>query len=88
MNLEMKLKKLQIEIEVILDELKLASSRAPIALGRYMSVLAEKKCPYCRSTQIKVVRTQKPRRYYKCFDCGETWRSSEYFRIRRMKHGD
>lgn len=40
------------------------------------------KCPYCKSTQIKVIGGRKKDakvRYRKCFDCGKNFKTIEYY---------
>jgi len=35
------------------------------------------KCPACKSANVPVYHTQRPIRYHKCADCGETFKSVE-----------
>ena len=34
-------------------------------------------CPRCQSNRVRVTRTDKPTRYHKCDDCGQTFKSVE-----------
>jgi len=35
------------------------------------------RCPYCKSKKVPVCHTNRPIRYHKCVDCGETFKSVE-----------
>ena len=37
------------------------------------------KCPECGSTKVPVQHTNRPIRYHKCADCGETFKSVEKY---------
>ena len=86
MGITRTLKKLRREIDDALELFSRERCATALNLGEYASIRAIKACPYCGSQTIRVVRTAKPHRYYKCTACGEKWRSTEYFRVRRSDY--